>query len=331
MEDLEKEKCSCDCCEECTCGTDCNCTPDNKCCDNCTCDTSCNCHDEKQECCNGECECCDDKENCQNDKCTCGHENKTECESTCTCGCQHHDKGLEKDDKSCGCGENCTCGDNCECDDNNKCCDECTCGEQKDGSSINSNCDSAEDESCDGKDECKCENQDKCDEDCKCDNDCENPNCDSTEDDECQCGCGEKLNENTSDAYFKQLLSLQAEFDNYRKRTQSEISKAYQNGFNEAITQFIPALDSFKMATEYITDQNTLVGIQYIEKGILETLQKIGVEVIDTNCKFDPNFHQAIGSEVSQNHESGDIIKECFKGFKMGDKVIRYAQVIVAK
>jgi len=124
---------------------------------------------------------------------------------------------------------------------------------------------------------------------------------------------------------------LRAEFDNYRKRTQNDIAKAYSNGFNQAITEFLPALDSFKMATEYITDQNTLVGIQYIEKGILNTLEKMGIQVIDASGKFDPDFHQAIGSEVSAEHESGDIIKECFKGFKMGDKIIRYAQVVVAK
>ena len=156
--------------------------------------------------------------------------------------------------------------------------------------------------------------------------------CNTEEDEKCQCGCGESVEEeSTADAYFKQLLSLRAEFDNYRKRTQNDISKAYSNGFNQAITEFLPALDSFKMATEYITDQNTLVGIQYIEKGILNTLEKMGIQVIDASGKFDPDFHQAIGSEVSADHESGDIIKECFKGFKMGDKVIRYAQVIVAK
>ena len=233
---------------------------------------------------------------------------------------------LEKDLESCGCCPECNCGDDCNCTEDNRCCEECTCGE--DGSNCTchkeSNCDCTED-TC--KEKCECAEDNKSCEECTCDEDLEY----NSNEDECKCGCGEKLEESPADAYFKQLLSLQAEFDNYRKRTQNDISKAYQNGFNEAITQFIPALDSFKMATEYITDQNTLVGIQYIEKGILATLQKIGVEVIDTNCKFDPNFHQAIGSEVSQEHESGDIIKECFKGFKMGDKVIRYAQVIVAK
>ena len=226
---------------------------------------------------------------------------------------------LEKE-HCCDCCEQCNC-DDCNCTPENKCCDEC-------------NCDTATQDSCqcenDEVDENKteCESIDEVDDCLDCDGESDEA---QSEDNKCKCGCGENVEESTADAYFSQLLSLRAEFDNYRKRTQNDISKAYSNGFNQAITEFLPALDSFKMATEYITDPNTLMGIQYIEKGILNTLEKIGVKAIDVSGKFDPNFHQAIGSETSPEHESGDIIKECFKGFTMGDKVIRYSQVIVAK
>ncbi|MFQ6724121.1 MAG: nucleotide exchange factor GrpE [Clostridia bacterium] len=248
---------------------------------------------------------------------------------------------LEKDINKCDCCHKCDCGDDCNCTADNKCCEECTCD-----SNCKCECDKTEEEEIDN-DACECE-QDAEDvsvfedvDDCSDEfaEDCDNQTSETDytanqveEDDKCKCGCGESVEEeSTADAYFKQLLSLRAEFDNYRKRTQNDISKAYSNGFNQAITEFLPALDSFKMATEYITDPNTLMGIQYIEKGILNTLEKIGVKAIDVSGKFDPNFHQAIGSEVSPDHESGDIIKECFKGFVMGDKVIRYSQVIVAK
>lgn len=238
---------------------------------------------------------------------------------------------LEKE-HCCDCCDDCTCGDDCNCTADNKCCDNCTC---------DTACNCNNDNNHDDDNNCACDENCTCDENCECENadnidDC--LDCDiksdeaQSDDDKCKCGCGEDVEEeSTADAYFRQLLSLRAEFDNYRKRTQNDISKAYSNGFNQAITEFLPALDSFKMATEYITDPNTLMGIQYIEKGILNTLEKIGVKAIDVSGKFDPNFHQAIGSEVSPEHESGDIIKECFKGFTMGDKVIRYSQVIVAK
>ena len=255
------------------------------------------------------------------------------------------DEELEK----CKCSTGCTCEDDCTCTPDNKCCDECSCDTNCKCHNEN-NCTCEDDCKCNDLDEtCECDEHNKCNEDCKCDeeanncNDCddvkddvcdEKDECDNceTEEEKCKCGCGESVEEESSaDAYFSQLLSLRAEFDNYRKRTQNDISKAYSNGFNQAITEFLPALDSFKMASEYITDPNTLMGIQYIEKGILSTLEKMGVKAIDVSGKFDPNFHQAIGSEVSPEHESGDIIKECFKGFTMGDKVIRYSQVIVCK
>ena len=224
-------------------------------------------------------------------------------------------KQLDKDLEKCDCCEDCNCGDNCNCTEDDKCCENCTC-----------------DEKCKCDIDCDIQDNFDCNEECdqKIDTDFDE-NVEMTEE-KCQCGCGEDLEEeSTADAYFRQLLSLKAEFDNYRKRTQNDIAKAYSNGFNQAITEFLPALDSFKMATEYITDPNTLIGIQYIEKGILNTLEKIGVKAINVSGKFDPDFHQAIGSEVSAEHESGDIIKECFKGFTIGDKVIRYSQVIVAK
>ena len=260
-------------------------------------------------------------EDLEKDKCSCGCYDKCDCGTDCNCTPDNKccdectcDKHCDCNDE-CKCGDNCTCGDECDCDSNCKCNDDCTCDIDKD-------CDC--NEHCECGDNCDCTEDDKCCDECDCNNE--------EDDDKCKCGCGESVEEeSTADAYFRQLLSLKAEFDNYRKRTQNDISKAYSNGFNQAITEFLPALDSFKMATEYITDPNTLMGIQYIEKGILATLEKMGVNVIDVSGKFDPNFHQAIGSEESADHESGDIIKECFKGFMLGDKVIRYSQVIVAK
>ncbi len=110
---------------------------------------------------------------------------------------------------------------------------------------------------------------------------------------------------------------------------QTTLSEARNDGFIDAITKFLPALDSFKMATDMIQDKNTLMGIKFIEKGILDTLSKIGVDVIDTSGKFDPNFHQAIDVDKTSDAEEGMIVKEAYKGFTYKGKVIRYAQVIV--
>lgn len=183
---------------------------------------------------------------------------------------------------------------------------------------------------------CDCQDDCSCDEQCNCQNDC---NCNDQEKCNENCNCkgvqGEieqaEEQQNKANDYLNQLQRVQAEFDNYRKRMVTALGDARQDGFMDAITQFLPALDSFKMATAMITDKNTLMGIQFIEKGILDTLNKMGVEAIDATGKFNPELHQAIDTEDAPNFESGDIVKECYKGFTYKGKVIRYSQVIVKK
>ena len=200
---------------------------------------------------------------------------------------------MSKKKCNCGCGEEL---DEKEC----TCSEGCTCG-----------------------DNCHCTEDNKCNENCTCDEkECE---CDEN------CGCDHECRCEENKEYLKDLLRVQAEFDNYRKRMTTALGDARQDGFMDAICQFLPALDSFKMATDMITDKNTLMGIKFIEKGILDTLSKMGVDEIDTTGKFNPELHQAIDTENSEEHESGDIIKVASKGFTYKGKVIRYSQVIVKK
>ena len=193
----------------------------------------------------------------------------------------------------------------------------CGCGEELEEKECSCSCD------CECGENCNCTEENKCNENCTCgENECE-----CNED----CGCDHECKCEENKEYLKDLLRIQAEFDNYRKRMTTALGDARNDGFMDAIVQFLPALDSFKMATEYITDKNTLMGIKFIEKGILDTLRKMGVEEIDTTGKFNPELHQAIDTENSEEHESGDIIKVASKGFTYKGKVIRYSQVIVKK
>ncbi len=194
------------------------------------------------------------------------------------------------------------------------------------------NLDNSSDKNGEKKDSnCHCEGQCDCGENCDCngkENFEDKCNCSNGEDHDCECKCQNKDEEKN---YLNDLLRLQAEFDNYRKRMQSALSDARQDGFIDAIEEFIPALDSFKMATDMITDKNTLMGIKFIEKGILDTLQKMGVEEIDATGKFNPELHQAIDTDDSADVESGTITKVAYRGFTYKGKVIRYAQVVVKK
>ena len=205
----------------------------------------------------------------------------------------------KKDKCACGCGEELEQEKNCNCSEN------CTCGEN-----------------------CQCTEENKCNENCTCGEHCScNNDCECNE----NCGCDHECKCEENKEYFNDLLRIQAEFDNYRKRMTTALGEARQDGFMDAIVQFLPAIDSFKMATEYITDKNTLMGIKFIEKGILDTLSKMGVEAIDATGEFNPEFHQAIDTDSSAEVEKGYIVKEAYKGFTYKGKVIRYSQVIVKK
>lgn len=210
----------------------------------------------------------------------------------CKCGCGKNIDDVVDIDLDFEENEHCECNANCNCGDDCKCTPEHKCSE-----------DSTCGEGC------------KCNDNCTCDNDCK---CET----ECKC-------ENTD--YLKDLLRVQAEFDNYRKRMQSALGEARNDGFIEAIEKFLPALDSFKMATEYIQDKNTLVGIKFIEKGIIDTLNKMGVEEIDATGEFNPELHQAVDTDSSSDVKTNHIVKEVCKGFTYKGKVIRYSQVIVKR
>ncbi len=207
----------------------------------------------------------------------------------------------KEDIEECKCNHDCECGENCNCTPENKCSEECNC-----------------------HNECKCDEKHECDCDDACK--CESCECENTDEDSKQgCECEDKKD------YLNDLLRVQAEFDNYRKRMQTALLDARQDGFMDAIEKFLPAIDSFKMATDMITDKNTLMGIKFIEKGILDTLSKMGVNEIDCTGAFDPNFHQAIDTDTTTDAPPGSITKVAYKGFTYKDKVIRYAQVIVKK
>ena len=250
------------------------------------------------------------------------HDNHSDCEKE-NGKCLHDLDVSSENDESCHCSPDCDCGSDCDCKEGDKCSEDCDC---------------------DKSHNCKCEHDCDCDDDCECDDDDENCCCKHHDDDhECchhgehkkDCHCKHHKEDSNEEEkpnnYFNDLLRLQAEFDNYRKRMQSALSDARQDGFIDAIENFLPALDSFKMATDIITDKNTLTGIKLIEKGILDTLSKMGVNEIDCSGEFDPNFHQAIDVDTTSDAPPGSIVKVAYKGFTYKGKVIRYAQVIVKK
>lgn len=126
---------------------------------------------------------------------------------------------------------------------------------------------------------------------------------------------------------------VQAEFDNYRRRTIENNSRLRSDAQAEVLTRLLAVTDVIGQAVTMITDENVKKGVAMIEAEIIKLLASYDVTEIDAVGKeFDPRYHEAIMQAPAESEEQRDTVKEVFqKGYKMGDKVIRAARVIVNK
>lgn len=125
---------------------------------------------------------------------------------------------------------------------------------------------------------------------------------------------------------------LQAEFDNYRKRTNETNKRVRQDGAVEVLEKILPVLDAINQAKTMITDENTLSGLNIIDRQLGELLSSFDVEQIEAlNMPFDPNRHNAVMEEDAPDAQKGMVVKVYQQGYKIGDRVLRHAVVIVGK
>lgn len=124
-------------------------------------------------------------------------------------------------------------------------------------------------------------------------------------------------------------LRLAAEYDNFRRRSKAEREGVYAEACSDVVNEFLPVFDNIERAAAFATDEKVAEGIGMMAKAFSETLAKLGVEEIE--CKtFDPNFHNAVMHIDDESYGEGEIVEVFQKGFKRGDKVIRYAMVKTA-
>lgn len=136
--------------------------------------------------------------------------------------------------------------------------------------------------------------------------------------------------ENKVKEYIHTAQQIQADFDNYRKKTFSQIADAKLDGQIMAISKLLPVLDSFASAKKMVTDEKLLEGFLLIENQIIASFSTLGVEKIEAvGQKFDPNIHNALAVVNEENLEDNIIKEEYQAGYKIGEKIIRYSQVIV--
>lgn len=128
-----------------------------------------------------------------------------------------------------------------------------------------------------------------------------------------------------------QLLRNMAEYDNYRKRTSRERIELEPEISAKIVTEFLTVADSLERALAAdCSDENYKKGVQMIYDSFMETMNKLGVEQIPTEGDFDPSVHQAV-QQVSgaDGQESGQIAATFQKGYKIGNRVLRFAMVAV--
>nr|MCI8734290.1 nucleotide exchange factor GrpE [Clostridia bacterium] len=133
--------------------------------------------------------------------------------------------------------------------------------------------------------------------------------------------------------YKRKWYSVSAEYDNYRKRNQSAVSKAYADGAAEAVLKLLPVADNFGYALDGASDEKTKAGIDKVIKSFNTVLSSLGVEeiAISQGDAFDEGVMEAVLNFPCGEGEEPNTVKQVLKkGYKSKDgKVIRYAQVAV--
>lgn len=131
-----------------------------------------------------------------------------------------------------------------------------------------------------------------------------------------------------------QLLRTAAEYDNYRKRSQREADQKFNDGISHAVTQILGILDTLDMAANAAcADENYKKGVMMTLDKAAKALENLHITEIEALSKpFDPNFMNAVQQvPPAEGQESGTVVQVFQKGYKIGDKIIRHATVVVAE
>ena len=129
-----------------------------------------------------------------------------------------------------------------------------------------------------------------------------------------------------------QYLRLAAEYDNFRKRSQKEKEGLYQGAKSDAVAAFLPVYDNLDRALKQETaDEAYKKGVEMTMTGLKEILTKLGIEEIPAlGQPFDPALHNAVMHVEDESAGENTVVEVFQTGFKLGEKVIRFAMVKVA-
>lgn len=149
----------------------------------------------------------------------------------------------------------------------------------------------------------------------------------------------EKLTQE-EESFQSKFMRLQADFQNYKRRTESDKLDWIKVGQVKIIEKFLPIIDDLERAlsaaNEHMNEDahkegGVLSGFLLIDKNLKKILQDLDVELIDCSEKFNPELHEALMQVESDQHESGQIVSVLMNGYQYKGMVIRHAKVSVAK
>jgi molecular chaperone GrpE len=137
---------------------------------------------------------------------------------------------------------------------------------------------------------------------------------------------------NENEELIDTLQRLQADFDNYRKRAARDQESLVARAGERIVKELLPILDDLERALEAVESHEEAKledGVQLVHRQLEQLLEKEGLALVETDGKFDPHVHEALLTQPSDADE-GSVIEVLQKGYRLGDRVLRPARVVVA-
>lgn len=126
-------------------------------------------------------------------------------------------------------------------------------------------------------------------------------------------------------------LRMAAEYDNFRRRSREEKAAVYADALADTVSELLPIIDNLERAALYDDGEKVKEGLMMTAKSVSAALEKLGVETMGTVGEtFDPNIHNAVFHVEDESFGEGEIVEVFQKGYKKGNKIIRFAMVKTA-
>jgi molecular chaperone GrpE len=140
--------------------------------------------------------------------------------------------------------------------------------------------------------------------------------------------------ERQRDEYLDSLQRLKAEFDNFRKRTARESAAQSARAGEALVKELLPVLDDLEralVAAEEHEEAKLEEGVRLVHRALADVLVRTGLAEIETDGEFDPHVHEALLTQPVEDAEPGSVVQVLQKGYRLGDRVLRPARVVVAE